>query len=175
MRVFAPLVVVSLLSGAVAQTSWAIETVTYAPVVRVFPIKQTEVYRQPREKCYREHVEVPERSSATGTVVGGLLGAAIGNKLGHGSSNRKVGTVAGAVLGATVGHGISESRAGSRVESRDICETVYDESSAERVVGYDVQYRFDGKTYTTRMNHDPGDSIELRVNAYPVDGTDERY
>lgn len=148
----------------------AIEAVVYAPVVRVFPIKQTEVYREPREKCYRERVEVPSHSSSTGTVVGGLLGAAIGNKLGHGSSNRKLGTVAGAVVGATVGHGVGEARAHTHVENRDICETVYDESMQERVVGYDVEYRYEGKVYRTRMDHDPGDTVRLRVSAYPEDG-----
>lgn len=144
-----------------------IDTVVYAPVVRVYPIKQTEIYREPREKCYREHVEVPAHASPAGTVVGGLLGAAIGNKLGHGDSNRKLGTVAGAVVGATVGNSVSRARAHSHTETRDICETVYDERMEAHVVGYDVEYRYAGRTYTTRMDHDPGKEIRLRVNAYP--------
>lgn len=152
---------------AVVPTSWAIDTVIYAPVVRVYPIKQTEIHREPRDKCYREQVEVPDRPSATGTVVGGLLGAAIGNKLGHGSSNRRVGAVAGAVLGATVGHDISQSRTHAHTETRDICETVYDEVTEEQITGYEVEYRYNGKTYTTRTDHDPGDTIRLRVNVFP--------
>ncbi len=156
--------------SVVSSAALAVDAVVYAPVVRVYPIKQTEVYREPREKCYRERVEVPSNTSSTSTVVGGLLGAAIGNKLGHGSSNRKIGTVAGAVLGATVGHGMSEARAHTQVENRDICETVYDESMQERIVGYDVEYRYEGQVYKTRMNRDPGDSIRLRVSAYPEDG-----
>lgn len=164
------LAAISLLSLVIigpAQARGDIETVVYAPVVRVYPIKQTEIYRQPREKCYREQVEVPAHASPAGTVVGGLLGAAIGNKLGHGSSNRKIGTVAGAVVGATVGNSVSQARAHSHTETRDICETVYDESTEERVVGYDVEYRYAGHSYTTRMDHDPGKEIRLRVNAYP--------
>lgn len=155
----------AIISPALA--SGEIETVVYAPVVRVYPIKQTEIYRQPREKCYREHVEVPAHASPAGSVVGGLLGAAIGNKLGHGSSNRKIGTVAGAVVGATVGNSVSQARAHPHTETRDICETVYDESAEEHVVGYDVEYRYAGRSYTTRMDHDPGKEIRLRVNAYP--------
>lgn len=156
-----------LLGNNVVHAEENIETTVRAPVVRVYPIKQTEIYRQPRDKCYREQVETPAEVSPTGTVVGGLVGAALGNRLGHGSSNRKLGTVAGAVLGATVGHSVSESRAHSRVESRDICDTVYDETREERTVGYQVEYRYEGRTYSTRMDHDPGDSIRLRVTAYP--------
>lgn len=156
--------------SAVSVSALAIDTVVYAPVVRVYPIKQTEVYREPREKCYRERVEVPSHPSSAGTIVGGVLGAAIGNKLGHGSSNRKLGTVAGAVVGATVGHGMSQANAHTHVENRDICETVYNETMQERVVGYDVEYRYEGKVYRTRMDHDPGNTIRLRVSAYPEDG-----
>lgn len=166
MRVAIILTLLGLAAIGTAEAQGDIDTVVYAPVVRVYPIKQTEIYREPREKCYRERVEEPHTSPA-GSVVGGIIGAAIGNKLGHGSSNRKIGTVAGAVVGATVGHGVANARAHSHVETRDICETVYDESMQERVVGYDVEYRYEGRTYTTRMDHNPGREIRLRVSAYP--------
>lgn len=167
MNKYASIALLTVVASLVTLPAQAIDTVIYAPVVRVYPIKQTEIHRQPHDKCYREQVVVPAQPSATGTVLGGIVGAALGSKLGHGSSNRRLGAVAGGVLGATVGHDISQSRAQAGVRTQDICETEYDEYSEERVVGYEVQYRYNGHTYTTRTDHHPGDTIRLRVNAYP--------
>jgi hypothetical protein len=34
----------------------------------------------------------------------------------------------------------------------------------DRVLGYEVTYRYGGREYTTRMDHDPGDRMRVRVN-----------
>jgi len=54
------------------------------------------------------------------------------------------------------------------------CRTETDWRSTDRVLGYDVTYRYGGREYTTQMDHDPGDRMRVRVNydysISPVDG-----
>ncbi len=40
-----------------------------------------------------------------------------------------------------------------------MCETVNDSST--KVVGYDVRYEYNGVTRTVRMDHDPGDKLQV--------------
>jgi hypothetical protein len=35
-------------------------------------------------------------------------------------------------------------------------------------VGYRVQYRYNGRLYWTQTDHDPGDTIEVRVSVAPA-------
>jgi len=48
--------------------------------------------------------------------------------------------------------------------SREECRTETDWQSTARVLGYDVTYRYGGRTYQTHMDHDPGDNLRVRVN-----------
>jgi uncharacterized protein YcfJ len=40
------------------------------------------------------------------------------------------------------------------------CKTVAE--SSDRVIGYDVQYVYNGVTRTTRMDHDPGNRVQVQ-------------
>lgn len=44
------------------------------------------------------------------------------------------------------------------------CRTETNFRSTDRVLGYEVTYRYGGREYTTRMDHDPGDRMRVRVN-----------
>jgi hypothetical protein len=44
------------------------------------------------------------------------------------------------------------------------CRTETNWRSTDRVLGYEVTYRYGGREYTTRMDHDPGDRLRVRVN-----------
>jgi uncharacterized protein YcfJ len=44
------------------------------------------------------------------------------------------------------------------------CRTETDWRSTDRVLGYEVTYRYNGREYTTRMDHDPGERMRVRVN-----------
>jgi uncharacterized protein YcfJ len=44
------------------------------------------------------------------------------------------------------------------------CRTETDWRNTNRVLGYDVTYRYHGREYTTHMDHDPGDRLRVRVN-----------
>jgi uncharacterized protein YcfJ len=44
------------------------------------------------------------------------------------------------------------------------CRTETNWRSTDRVLGYEVTYRYGDHEYTTRMDHDPGERMRVRVN-----------
>ena len=43
------------------------------------------------------------------------------------------------------------------------CRTTTDCPRPDRIMGYEVTYRYGGREYTTRMDHDPGERLRVRV------------
>ena len=157
----------------------------YAKVTHVEPIVQTVSRQTPHKECWIETVRYESEEpvyherpkSHTGTVVGTLVGAAIGHSVGNGRSNKQLGAVAGAVLGAAVGSDISRqhhryhhSSSRTRVQYKDEerCSISHRTEYEEKVVGYDVSYRYGGKMYQTTMDHHPGKRIKVAVDVRPV-------
>lgn len=148
----------------------------YAKVSSVEPIYQTVSHRVPIEQCRIETVRVRHDrgyQSSTGTIVGGIVGAAIGNRLGHKKRNKQVGAIAGAILGASIGSDISAKNrhhTDSRSEYRDVerCSTYYETEQEQRLVGYDVAYRYHGRTHHTRTDRHPGKRIRVSVTVRPA-------
>ncbi len=148
-----------------------------ARVIGSEPIYRTVSYTVPRQQC--SLVEEPVRSrphyqSLTGPILGAIIGGAIGNAVGHGKTNKKVGTAVGAVLGGTIGRDIQHRRSDryrpheARWETREVCETVYETREREEIDGYRVTYRYAGQTYQTRLAHDPGRYLRVRVQVTPA-------
>lgn len=54
------------------------------------------------------------------------------------------------------------------------CRTDTEWHTTDRVVGYDVTYRYDGREYQTRLSHDPGNRLRVRVNYDYSIAPDER-
>ena len=132
-----------------------------------------------RERGYgyedRRYVRQGGPGTATNTVLGGIVGAAIGRQFGDGDG-RRAATVAGALLGGAIandrsrqryddGYGRSYERETVRYEQR--CQTVSDGRAEDRVVGYRVAYDYNGHVYTTETPYHPGDSIRVRVDVVP--------
>ncbi|GGK63621.1 glycine zipper 2TM domain-containing protein [Amphritea balenae] len=148
----------------------------YAKVTRVDPIVVQSERRIPRRECWDEEVryETPrhQRKSYTAPILGGIIGGALGNELGAGGDNKKVGAVVGAVLGASIGNDLKQNRSQYdnrvhyRTETR--CSVEHDVEYYERVTGYNVTYRYQGRTYHTQMDRHPGKRIRVRVNVVPV-------
>jgi uncharacterized protein YcfJ len=156
----------------------------YARVVDVDPIVRHVRVTVPKQECwtetryedvsYRERTGPAPRGSAGSMILGGIIGAAIGNQIGHGDG-RRAATVAGAVIGSAVGHDAADRRNGrtERVvtESRPVeaerCETRYDEQFEDRIDGYRVTYEYNGIRQTTQLPYDPGDRIRVRVDVRP--------
>lgn len=134
-----------------------------AEVLAVKDIKKT--VRTPREECQDVLVQhkaaVKDEKRIAGTVIGGVLGGVVGSQIGHGAGNT-LATVAGAAAGGYAGNTVQKSMQDkdtvATTENR--CKTVYDTS--EKVVGYDVSYRLDGKDGNVHMAYKPGKSIPVK-------------
>lgn len=146
-----------------------------AEVLDAEPIHELVRHVTPREECRLERVPVRhERRSATAPIVGAVIGGAIGNAVGHDKRNKQVGAVVGAVLGGSIAadiareHDRHHGRWARGSERRKICREVEDVSLEREVVGYDVTYRYGGRTHTARMSRDPGDTVRVRVRVSPI-------
>lgn len=147
----------------------------YARVVRVDPIVDLVERPVSREECWDERVTYREppryRSSRdrAPAVLGGIVGGVIGNQFGSGNG-RDAATVAGAALGYSLardsqrrnGGYYSSGREYTTIEPR--CTTRTDYERDERVTGYEVTYRYHGRTYQTVTDYHPGDRIRVEVD-----------
>ena len=120
-----------------------------------------------RNDGYRS--EGSETGRNVATVLGGVVGAVLGSRVGGGSARYATAAV-GSMVGGMAGRQVYERS--HRVE-RDRVVTVCDPVPADgdgytvddsRVGAYDVTYEYAGRSYTTRTNHHPGDTIRVRVD-----------
>ena len=134
-----------------------------AEVVAVKDVMETVV--TPREHC--EDVVVQHKApvkdehriagTAIGAVAGGLLGSTVG-----GGKGKTVATVAGAAAGGYAGNRVQKN-----MQDKDVvtttehrCRTVQEKS--QKLVGYDVRYRLDGKDGSVRMSFKPGPTLPVK-------------
>ena len=62
----------------------------------------------------------------------------------------------------------SHRRSGRYSYYEPYCETRTEYRMVERVVAYDVTYRYRGRYFTTRTDHPPGKRIRVRVDLEPA-------
>ena len=132
-------------------------------------------YRDSSGRLYRG-----SDSNTNGTVIGALIGGALGNQAGKGDG-RKAATIGGAVIGGMIVNNIDknnnayEYRDNSGVVRR--CRTVVDyDNGNEQIEGYDVTYRYAGQTYHALMNYRPGRTMRVMVDVRPMfEGVASRY
>lgn len=179
-----PLLLLLLTAGSVAsaQSQYddrrvpGMENVSYgyADVLRVDPVYETVMTSEPREECYDHPEQYRPRSGGDptgGTVLGAIIGGALGNQVGKGDG-RKAATVAGAVIGGAIGRDIDKrngSEGGHYERGRTTCRVVEVQREERRVVGYDVEYRYRGEVFMSRLDYDPGDRMRVRVAIAPAD------
>jgi uncharacterized protein YcfJ len=150
------------------------ERTDYAEVLDVDPITRQVRVSQPRQECWDERVTYREPEYRTGLNAGTVLGAIIGGVAGHqigGGHGRDAATAVGAVIGAHVGAREAAYHRGGgteRVGYEQRCETYSDTRYEQRVEGYDVTYRYQGRIYHTQLPYDPGRRLEVDVNVRPV-------
>lgn len=151
-------------AGASADTA-----AKYAQVVSVDPVRSTA--NNPQEVCHDEtvtHTAPPkDQHRIAGTAIGAVAGGLLGHMVGGGKGNT-LATVAGAVGGGYAGNRIEASRQHAQVTSsvERKCSTVNNTSS--KIVGYDVRYVYNGVTRTVRMDHDPGDRVQVQEGVTAV-------
>ncbi len=127
------------------------------------------------------------RSRSGGDVlIGGIIGGVIGNQLGRhsGSGSRNGATVVGAIIGSALASEAGSRNARHRREqphqqthqripvysTRPVehCKNIVETQYEQRLQGYDVTYEYRGQSFTTRMNRDPGQQLELQVTVRPA-------
>ena len=167
------LVITALTAAVVSAPAYARSDIEYAKVVSAEPIYRTVRVSTPRQECYDERVVVREPAYRNGDPGAALFGAILGGVAGHQfgkGSGKSVATAAGALIGAGVAQNRTRSygSATERVSYETRCNS-YDEYRTEhRVDGYDVTYRYQGRTYQTRTPYDPGSRIPVQVDVRPV-------
>jgi hypothetical protein len=110
------------------------------------------------------------------TVIGGLVGAALGSKVGGGSARYATAAV-GSMVGGMAGREIYETSQRNKQPPRRARVTVCDPiregdyarypTGAGDVTAYDVTYEYAGRQYVTRTTYHPGDRIRVRVDVRP--------
>ncbi len=145
-----------------------------ARVLNSEAIYQTVQVNKPVQRCWEEQVRVSSGSgyeSATPKIVGALVGAAVGNEFGKGRGN-DLATVAGAILGGSIGRDVqansTANRQSDQVVYEERCETVDRYLPEERLVGYDVTYRYNGIVYSAVTDYEPGEVIAVSVSVVPA-------
>ena len=150
--------------GAGAVTGY--KTITkpdFADVIAVKEVVETVV--TPHETCENLQVKhqapVKDEHRIAGSVVGGLAGGLLGSTVG-GGKGKTLATVAGAAAGGYAGNQIQKN-----MQEKDVtttterhCKTVNEKS--QKVVGYDVTYRFDGKDGVARTSFKPGSKLPVK-------------
>lgn len=133
----------------------------YGHVLGARPIYRQVAIEVPRESCHVRTVARESRNgdSFAGTVVGGLVGAAIGHELGNGRGSA---TAVGGLIGASIGNDAGSSRS-VRYRDEEVCRTQYRTEYEQRIIGYDVSYSYNGRVYQTRTDRHPGDRIAVSV------------
>lgn len=160
----------------------------YAQVISTRPIYSQVRVSEPRQECWDERVtyrdsyrgggrEASQFDTTAGAVIGGVIGGAAGHQFSEGSG-KKIATAIGALIGASVGSNAVRNDhdrrygGGSSYSERTVyeprCRTISDSRYEDRLEGYDVTYRYGGRTYTTRMPYDPGNRIPVQVDVAPV-------
>lgn len=165
--IYAALALTAFTLSSTGHTQEAVDYV-YANVVDAEPLYETRYIEEPAQNCWYEERPVRQPQSHTGTILGGIVGAAIGNELGHSQTNKRVGAVAGAVLGSSIGHDVSNRNQGYAYRQEQRCEQVSRSRESSYISGYRVTYRYQGELFTTEMPQDPGRRIKLRVAVSPV-------
>ncbi len=173
-----------LASGAATAQGWGYddrhdERYDWAEVVRVDPIisayerpvRDDQCYEQP--VVYREPVRYHGSRDRSPAILGAIVGGVIGSQFGSGHG-REAATAAGALLGyqsvrddqRRYGGYYSGGREYTRYEQRCSTRTRY--VREDTVTGYDVTYRYRGKTYRTTTDYHPGDRIRVEVDVRPA-------
>ena len=147
----------------------------FAQVLHVEPRRSQVRVSEPVRECWQETSHASQGpfsyNNIGGTLIGGALGIAAGNQVGHGRG-KDVARVAGALIGGAIGANVSRDRQrqlyGDQGRNHERCDVRYRDSWQERVDGYDVTYEYAGREYVTQMPYDPGERIRVRVDVTPT-------
>ncbi|HEY8681649.1 MAG TPA: glycine zipper 2TM domain-containing protein [Rhodanobacter sp.] len=138
----------------------------YAQVVSVDPVRVNGTGRVCHDETVTHTAPPKDQHRIAGTAVGAVAGGLLGHMVGGGRGNT-LATVAGAVGGGYAGNRIEANHQRGQVTTsvQRECSTV---SNPSKIVGYDVRYVYKGVTRTIRMDHDPGDRVQVQEGVTAV-------
>lgn len=164
---------------------------TYADVISVHPLYGMRRVSEPVRRCETvsrrpdhsasryggrhpdDYARHRHDGGAAAGLIGGLVGGLVGHQFGDGNG-RKALTVAGAVLGASIagdrargGHDDERGYARQNMVVRR-CTEVMHTRQERRVHGYDVRYRYQGRTFNKRVDEHPGELVRIHVDVEPL-------
>ena len=144
--------------------------VAYGRVLSVQPIYGRHGHFDGEYSCvqwsdgYERH-----RTAWVPTVVGGVLGGALGYHLGEDHERPELGTLAGGLIGAAAGHSVGQKVNDSRhIQVSGPCRPQANGRHRAQPVEYQVMYRYNDRIYRKRMDYDPGEWVRLNVEASPA-------
>jgi uncharacterized protein YcfJ len=149
--------------GASGVTYQQLTKPKFAQVVTSKEVFETVV--TPREHCedvqVKRQAPVKDEHRLAGTAIGAVAGGLIGSQIG-GGKGKTLATVGGAAAGGYAGNQVQKN-----MQQKDVvtaterqCKTVQDKS--QKLVGYNVTYRLDGKEGTVRTSFKPGDTLPVK-------------
>jgi len=187
---YAALKIIAILSAIVivspARAAHSESSDTYydrAKVLSAVPIYKTVSISTPHRECRQVPVVSYDKGyggkhykSATPIILGSVVGAAVGNQFGHGTG-KTIGTIAGGILGGSVARDVQHRYGnngykgrGHRYETtRTQCDTYDEYHDEDRIDGYRVKYRYNGRVYHTRTDTDPGKRMRVKVSVIPAE------
>ena len=176
----------SALVAAQAAPSPNLENAHYgwADVLRVDPVYNKPAPTEPQQECWEEQVPVEPAASdsddgnrTVAGVFGAIVGGLLGNRFGKGSG-RTAATAAGAVAGGVVGSQLADNSERDRepqYTTRRRCRPLGEAPAPAaapaqpEIIGYEVEYRYRGDVYASRLANDPGDRLRVRVSVTPIE------
>lgn len=140
-----------------------------AKVTHVKPIYSSKRIATPYRDCgHNKHYKRYNNNNYAPAIVGGLAGGIIGNQFGKGSGRTAM-TIAGTVVGSALGYQLAYDTDNQHYQKRDKhCKTSKRYHHKQRIDGYLVRYRYQGRSYTTRMDHRPGKYIPITISVSPL-------
>ncbi len=135
----------------------------FAEVVAAKEVFETVV--TPREQCQdvqvQKQAEVKDKNRLAGTAIGAVAGGLLGSQVG-GGKGKTLATVGGAAAGGYAGNQVQKNmqQKDTVTTTERQCKTVNEKS--QKLVGYNVTYRLDGKDGTVRMNFKPGATLPVK-------------
>jgi len=147
-------------------------SVSYSDVAGV--LSSTPITQQinlPRQECWTEDVTSTQPQSSdrgyAGALIGGITGGLLGHTVGKGGG-KDAATVLGAATGAIVGDNVG-NRAGGNPNQQGSqerhCRNV--DIWTQRITGYTVVYRYQGREFRSVLPYDPGRELTLSVAVTP--------
>ena len=140
-----------------------------ARVVDVQPVYHYREQHNGYHSCIRRDSGRAGYRSWTPAVLGAVIGGAVGHSLGDSYGDADAAAIAGGVLGAAVGRDVGRHHAqAGAISSSGPCRVSARDSAWRRPVEYVVTYRYNGQIYRTRMEHHPGEWVELDADKRPT-------